>query len=276
MFSNIFQRFMEKSPVPVMVQVLLELVLNPDKLEALFERATVEQYTRTLLFSTVFDLMNLVIFKTFPSVHAAYREQGEQIGVSITSVYNKLNGIGANTSALLVRDTASEKAEIIEALGGRRAAWLAGYRIKMLDGNCIEATEHRLQVLRETKAGALPGKSLVVYDPELELEKLRVAIEAGVRGRLPADSLTRAALSNANDELGNNIEAALALGTEIRHFGAAGTPVRAVSKLVRPVGNTSQSVGWGGVPPLSASKSDDQMVASGEGMPMGSAAAHSV
>jgi hypothetical protein len=169
MFSNIFQRFMEKSPVPVMVQVLLERVLNPDKLEALFERATAEQYTRTLLFSTVFDLMNLVIFKTFPSVHAAYREQGEQIGVSITSVYNKLNGIGANTSALLVRDTASEKAEIIEALGGRREAWLPGYRIKMLDGNCIEATEHRLQVLRETKAGALPGKSLVVYDPELEL-----------------------------------------------------------------------------------------------------------
>jgi hypothetical protein len=169
MFSNIFQRFMEKSPVPVMVQVLLERVLNPDKLEALFERSTAEQYTRTLLFSTVFDLMNLVIFKTFPSVHAAYREQGEQIGVSITSVYNKLNGIGANTSALLVRDTASEKAEIIEALGGRREAWLPGYRIKMLDGNCIEATEHRLQVLRETKAGALPGKSLVVYDPELEL-----------------------------------------------------------------------------------------------------------
>ena len=35
------------------------------------------------------------------------------------------------------------------------------------DGNCIEATEHRLDVLRETAAGALPGKSLVVFDPEL-------------------------------------------------------------------------------------------------------------
>ncbi|MDQ7075762.1 MAG: hypothetical protein Q9O24_11565 [Gammaproteobacteria bacterium] len=39
----------------------------------------------------------------------------------------------------------------------------------MLDGNCIEATEHRLEVLRETKAGALHGKSLVVYDPMLEM-----------------------------------------------------------------------------------------------------------
>jgi IS4 transposase len=82
---------MEKSPVPVMVQVLLERVLSPEKLNAWFERTAVEQYTRELLFSTVFELMNLVIFKTFPSVHAAYRESGEQIGVSIASVYNKLN-----------------------------------------------------------------------------------------------------------------------------------------------------------------------------------------
>ena len=42
-FSKIFQRFMEKSPVPVMVQVLLERVLNADKLNALFERVAVEQ-----------------------------------------------------------------------------------------------------------------------------------------------------------------------------------------------------------------------------------------
>ncbi|MDQ7075760.1 MAG: hypothetical protein Q9O24_11555 [Gammaproteobacteria bacterium] len=66
MFSKVFQRFMDKSPVPVMVQALLERVLCPEKLNSIFERTAVEQYTRTLLFSTVFDLMNLVIFKTFP------------------------------------------------------------------------------------------------------------------------------------------------------------------------------------------------------------------
>ncbi len=169
MFSTILQRFMERSPIPVIVQVLLERVLSPEKLDAWFEGAAVEQYTRELLFSTVFELMNLVVFKTFPSVHAAYQESGEAIEVSIASVYNKLNGLEANTSAALVRDTASEKAGIMEALGAVRESWLPGYRIKVLDGNCIEATEHRLEVLRETKAGALPGKSLVVYDPALEM-----------------------------------------------------------------------------------------------------------
>ncbi|MCG6869170.1 MAG: IS4/IS5 family transposase, partial [Gammaproteobacteria bacterium] len=132
--------------MPVMVQVLLERVLSTEKLNAWFERTAVEQYTRELLFSAVFELMNPVIFKTFPSVHAAYQESGEQIGVSIASVYNKLNGIEAKTSAALVRDTASEKADIIEALGAVRESWLPGYRIKVLDGNCIEATEHRLEV----------------------------------------------------------------------------------------------------------------------------------
>jgi len=169
MFSKIFQRFMDKSPVPVMVQVLLTRVLCPKKLNSIFERSAVEQYTRTLLFSTVFELMSLVIFKTFASVNAAYKEQGEHISVSITSLYNKLNGISIDTSALLVRETARDKAQIIDALSGARSSLLPGYQVKMLDGNCIEATEHRLAVLRETKAGALPGKSLVVYDPQLEM-----------------------------------------------------------------------------------------------------------
>ena len=41
--------------------------------------------------------------------------------------------------------------------------------MKVLDGNCIAATEHRLQVLRTTAAGPLPGKALVVYDPAVEM-----------------------------------------------------------------------------------------------------------
>jgi len=96
LFSKIFQLFMEKSPVPVMVHILLERTLCPDKLNSIFERTAVEQYTRTLLFSTIFELMNLVIFKTFPSVNAAYQERGNENGVSITSIYNKINGININ------------------------------------------------------------------------------------------------------------------------------------------------------------------------------------
>jgi hypothetical protein len=38
-----------------------------------------------------------------------------------------------------------------------------------MDGNHIAATEHRLKVLRDTAAGALPGFAIVVLDPRLQM-----------------------------------------------------------------------------------------------------------
>jgi len=46
---------------------------------------------------------------------------------------------------------------------------LPGYHVKLLDGNCIEMTEHRIEELRGISAGPLPGKSLVTYDPVLRM-----------------------------------------------------------------------------------------------------------
>jgi DDE family transposase len=54
---------------------------------------------------------------------------------------------------------------MIAPMGGERAPGLEGYRIKIVDGNCREASEHRLQELRAAKGRAFPGKALVVYEP---------------------------------------------------------------------------------------------------------------
>ncbi len=123
--------------------------------------------TRNLLFSSVYDLLSQVVFKIKPSVHAAYQDKEEERGASLVAVYDKLKGIEPHTSAELVRYSATEFHAIIDELGGRRDPWLPGYRVKILDGNCIESTEHRIKELREITAGALPGKSLVVFDPAL-------------------------------------------------------------------------------------------------------------
>jgi IS4 transposase len=152
-----------------MLNSVLERTLSPEKINRYFEKSTKKQYTRGLLFSSVFDLMGLVVFKVFPAINAAYKHKKDNIGVSITSVYNKLNGLEIGISQQLVRETGIEHAEIITELKGKKEALISGYRLKMLDGNCIEATEHRLDVLRETSAGPLPGKSLVVFDPVTEL-----------------------------------------------------------------------------------------------------------
>jgi hypothetical protein len=169
MLGEIFQRFVEKSPIVVMVRGVLERVLGAEALDAWYERTAQKQYTQTLLFSTLYELMSAVVFAIKPSVHAAYQGREAEVGTSIGSVYSKLKGIELQTSAELVRYSATALAPIVEQVGGAREPWLAGYQVKIIDGNCLEATEHRLKPLRELGAGALPGKSLVVFDPVLGL-----------------------------------------------------------------------------------------------------------
>ena len=44
-----------------------------------------------------------------------------------------------------------------------------GYRVKILDGNHLSASERRLAVLRSVASAPLPGQALVVLDPALQL-----------------------------------------------------------------------------------------------------------
>lgn len=169
LINELFERFARSCPIPVALRATVERVLSPEKLDKWFESNSKKQYTRKLLFSTMFDVMGMVVFKIFPSINSAYQNQVESASVSITSMYNKLNGFEPETIAGLVRDTSQEIASLTQGLKAERLPILPGYKVKMLDGNCIEKTEHRLKVLRHTAAGPLPGKSLVVYDHGLDL-----------------------------------------------------------------------------------------------------------
>jgi len=169
MLGKIFERFVEKSPVSVMARGLLERVLNPKTIDEIFERVADRQYTRNLLFSVVFDLMSEVVCGSRKTLHAAYQTSPQKISVSVTSVYNKVDGVETETSASLVRYCSDTVTPMIDKIGGALPPLLPGYRIKILDGNCLEATERRIRELRGTAAGPLPGKSLVVLDPSLKL-----------------------------------------------------------------------------------------------------------
>jgi hypothetical protein len=165
MLSPVFKPFVEKSPISVMARGTIERVLNPDQLNQWFDETANEQYTKDLLFSSIFDIISHVVLGSQPSVNAAYQASKEDIGVSIVSVYNKLNGIETNTSAQLVRYAVQQVQPIIKKLSGPVQGRLPGKRIKLLDGNCIGKSHHRIKELRSIASGPLPGKSLVVYDP---------------------------------------------------------------------------------------------------------------
>lgn len=169
MFSSIFEQFAQASPITVMLRATMERVFSAENLDTLFDQTAQRQYTRELLFSTVVGILSLVVCQIRPSVSAAYKAFEQQIGVSRVAFYSKLNGIEPQVSQALVRYSASELTPIIEQFGAALPPLLPGYRVRIIDGNCIAASEHRLGVLRSIKAGALPGKSLVVLDPDLML-----------------------------------------------------------------------------------------------------------
>lgn len=176
--TEVFKRFVKKAPVAIMTRASLEYALQPGPLDALFATSAERQYERKLLFSTMLDLTALVVCGVHPSVHAAYKAMREQVPVSLTAVYDKLGGVEMATTEALVAHSADRLRPVIAALG-TADQWLAGYRIRVLDGNHLAATERRIQALRACSAGPLPGQSLVVLEPEVGLVVQMVACEDG-------------------------------------------------------------------------------------------------
>lgn len=169
MLPAAFAPFVEQRPIGVMARAIVERFFEPTRLDELFRQTAVVQYERNLLFSSVVELMQSVVLGVEPSVFAAFRQRRHKLPVSDDSIYNKLKGMELGVSAALVRDSAERAAAVIDELKAGREPWLSGYRIRILDGNAPSATEHRLDVLRDTWAAPLPGKILVVMDPELGL-----------------------------------------------------------------------------------------------------------
>src|SRR5215467_2005206 len=146
MLGAVVEKFVEKSPISVMVRASLERVLGADRLDLWYERTAQKPYTRDLLFSSGYDLMNPVVFCIQPSVRAAYQAHQNDVGTSLVSVYNKLNGLEPHTAAELVRYSAREFAPLIQHMGGARAPWLEGYRAPLSISELLDEQPERRRI----------------------------------------------------------------------------------------------------------------------------------
>jgi len=167
--EDIYKRFVTKAPVSVMVRATIENVLSENRLNTIFSNNAQQQINGQLMFSTVADIMGLVVCQIHPSVNAVYKDRQEEIGVTIKSVYDKLKGIETGVSRSLLRDTAARMQAIIHQTGGLNKPLLDGYRTKIVDGNHLRHTDRRIGELRALNAAPLPGQALVVFDPQLRL-----------------------------------------------------------------------------------------------------------
>jgi hypothetical protein len=177
--AGAFEKYVKAHPVAVMARALMERALEPKGLDDLFRAHAKRQYEKELLFSTLVDVMALVVCGMQPSVRKAYATMREQIPVSLAALYAKLDGMEVGTSEALVAHSTERLRPIIDELGASDESWLPGYRIKVLDGNHLAATDRRLSVLRECAAGPLPGLALVVMEPESGLVTQMVGCEDG-------------------------------------------------------------------------------------------------
>jgi hypothetical protein len=88
------------------------------------------------------------------------------LGVTRKAVSGKIDRVETTTSAAVGRHSGAALGAIINELGGHHKPWLEGYRARVPDGNHLPGSEHRIKPLCFTRAGALPGHSLMVLDPE--------------------------------------------------------------------------------------------------------------
>ena len=86
MFQNeLLNRLAKNATVTVMARGMLENILSPAKLDAIFQRHFRTQRQRQILFSFVVELMLLVACKIRPKIHSAYKAWPEKLPLGAAS-----------------------------------------------------------------------------------------------------------------------------------------------------------------------------------------------
>lgn len=170
MFQNeLLARIAKNAPITVMARAMLENILSPDKLEAISQKNVRTQRQRHITFSLIVELMLLVACQIRPKIHSAYKGWHAELPFTVDAVYDKIAGIELPVSEALVRDTAQNMIEVLREIQSPAPELFPGYRLRIVDGNKIAATDRRLKALREQSAAPLPGFALVVFEPAWNL-----------------------------------------------------------------------------------------------------------
>lgn len=156
-------------PLGVMVRGTMEWLLDRQMMQQLFEQHAPDQYTRELTVDALVKLFIQVSTGARRSVHAAYKvDQAEDkptIETTYQALYGKLGRLQPAVSEAVVRYSAERSGQLLALNPPVRNEPLPGYRMRVLDGNVLTGTDHRLPPLRRWLNACLPGKSLVVYEP---------------------------------------------------------------------------------------------------------------
>lgn len=159
-----FQPFVEGAPCAVITRLAVEYLVDGETLGMLFAEHATAQYEREVTLTNLVNVMLDVTCGTRRSPRAAFLARTDQIAASLSAFYGKLNRTELGISEAIVAHTGQKAGQLIRDMQGLDTEPVPGFSSYVLDGNMLTGTEHRLKPLRNTRAAALPGKSLVVYE----------------------------------------------------------------------------------------------------------------
>jgi hypothetical protein len=161
----ILDPFAEGAAPAVMARLALDWMIEGTSLDPLLEETAEGQYDREFLLSHFVEVMADVACGFRRSPRAAFlKRQLDRIG-SPSAFYRKLGRMEPAVPAAVVRRTAARARALVVATGGLLPEPVPGYAARILDGNVLAGTDHRIAETRSTRSAVLPGKSLAVYEP---------------------------------------------------------------------------------------------------------------
>jgi IS4 transposase len=164
----LFLAFAKERPVATMAQIALRHLLDSPALLQVFQENAQAQREAKVPFSALAQMMASVVLNQEPSVNAAIKKMQADLRASHQAVYGKLQRTETSVSRGLVQYSFQRTFAVQQKLGSFARHDIAGYETRILDGNHLAATEHRLTETRDITAAPLPGKTLVVYSPRYD------------------------------------------------------------------------------------------------------------
>jgi hypothetical protein len=162
----VFEPFVEKSALPVMVRAVLERAFCDQVFDSVFSCFARQQHCRKLLFSTCVDLMADVVTRVQPTLRASMRNKKDLLPVRFDCVYDKIAALEDDVVSAAVAVTAADLADLVDAVGGALPSLVPGLRTLVLDGNHLQAVQHRVKPLRGLPQAALPGTCVALLDAD--------------------------------------------------------------------------------------------------------------
>lgn len=164
MFAEIFEKFADQRPMAVLGKLSVHAIFSNEMIDRIFEETSKSQYTKELVFSACARLLGEVALLGTSSVNSAYKKLDSSIPVSISAVYQKLRNVEPAVCQALVEVPATKAAALIKHLKATRHEPIAGYKLRIIDGNYLARSERRIKELRDSKVAAIPGMSMAVYE----------------------------------------------------------------------------------------------------------------